>query len=203
MNRGDHGIVNFDEGFPAMGMDGRGTMSRYPVSRESAEDEARSLIMSEWADRGLPIDPTYIAKQVGVSVFEVDLAGDIDAMLKYYRGGSTPAIFVNPRTSLNRKRFSVAHELGHFVLNSRLDPEGGILKTDTFYRDSNSQTGGDPVEVFANQFAAELLMPSRFVRALAEQGKTDLVMAADFGVSLEALRNRLNTLNIKLDSFTG
>ncbi len=178
-------------------------MSNYSISRESAEDEARSLINSEWAERGLPIDPTYIAKQVGVSVFEVDLAGDIDAILKYYQGGSTPAIFVDPRTSLNRKRFSVAHELGHFVLNSRLDPEGGILETDTFYRDVNSQTGDDPVERFANQFAAELLMPSRYVRSLADQGKTDLVMAADFGVSLEALRNRLNTLKIKLDTFTG
>jgi Zn-dependent peptidase ImmA (M78 family) len=203
MKRVDHGIVNFVVGFPPWEWTDRETMSNYPISRESAEDEAKSLINSEWAERGLPVDPTYIAKQVGVSVFEVDLAGDIDAILKYYRGGSTPAIFVDPSSSLNRKRFSIAHELGHFVLNSRLDPKGGILETDTFYRDGNSQTGDDPVEVFANQFAAELLMPSRFVRSLADQGKTDLVMAADFGVSLEALRNRLNTLKIKLDTFTG
>jgi len=182
---------------------GRETMSNYNISRENAENEAKGLINSEWADRGLPIDPTYIAKQVGVSVFELDLPGDVDAILKYYQGGSTPAIFVDSRSALNRKRFSVAHELGHFVLNTRLHPEDGILETDTFYRDGNSQSGDNPVEVFTNQFAAELLMPSKFVRLLAEQSKTDLVLAADFGVSVEALRNRLNTLKIKLDSLTG
>jgi Zn-dependent peptidase ImmA (M78 family) len=178
-------------------------MSNYNISRATAEEEARNLINSEWADRGLPINPTYIAKQVGVSVFELDLPPKVEAILKYYQGGSTPAIFIDSRTALTRNRFSVAHELGHFVLNSRLHPDGGVLETDTYYRDGNSQMGVDPVEVFANQFAAELLMPSKFVRLLAEQNKTDLVMAADFGVSVEALRNRLNTLNIKLETFAG
>jgi len=182
---------------------GRETMSNYKISRENAEDEAKGLINSEWAERGLPIDPTYIAKKVGVKVFELDLPSEVDAILKYYEGGSTPCIFIDPRSALTRNRFSVAHELGHFVLNSRLHPEGGILETDTFYRDEKSRSGDEPLEIFANQFAAELLMPSKFVRLLVDQNKTDLVLAADFGVSVEALRNRLNALSIKLQSLTG
>ncbi|NNN08716.1 MAG: ImmA/IrrE family metallo-endopeptidase [Acidimicrobiaceae bacterium] len=178
-------------------------MTKFEINRESAELEAQRLIESEWADRGLPVDPTYIARAIGVKVFEMTFPDDVSGLLKYFEGGKTPAIFVNSKTSVSRQRFTVAHELGHFVLNARQNPDDGMLDGDVFYRNGNSSNGTDPVEVFANQFAAELLMPRRFVQLLVNSKKSDLVLAADFDVSVAAMNNRLDNLKIKLEKVAG
>jgi Zn-dependent peptidase ImmA (M78 family) len=178
-------------------------MGTFEITRENAELEAQKLIDSEWADRGLPIDPTFIARAIGVKVFDMDLEQGISGMLKYFEGVNTPAILVNSRDSNSRKRFSVAHELGHFVLNERLSPNRERVANDVYYRDGNSSTGTDSVEIFANQFAAELLMPRRFVQLLVSAHKVDLVLAADFGVSVEAMNHRLDNLKIKTETVSG
>jgi Zn-dependent peptidase ImmA (M78 family) len=171
-------------------------VTSFKLSRDHAEHEAESLIQSEWAGRGLPIDPAYIARQLGAEVYEMHLAETVDGMLKYYQDGTFPAIFVNEETAPPRKRFTIAHELGHVVANIRQNPNGVIDGTDVFYRDPDSRTGKKPIEVFANQFAAALLMPRAFVKALFDSGKSDLVLANDFGVSLQAMTNRLTNLGL-------
>ncbi len=124
------------------------------------------------------------------------LQQEVDAMLKYFEATASPTIIVNKDTAPVRQRFSVAHELGHLILNKRQHPEGGFVESDVFYRDQNSRTADNPTEIFANQFGAALLMPAQFVRTLVGQGKSDLVMAHDFGVSLSALTHRLSNLRL-------
>jgi Zn-dependent peptidase ImmA (M78 family) len=171
-------------------------LPEYTMNRKQAEAEAEALIDSEWSGRGLPIDPSYIARRLGAEVYTVALQDEVDAMLKYFEAGNTPAILVSSSSALVRQRFSVAHELGHFVLNQRLHPEGNFTETDVFYRNPDSSTAKSPAEIFANQFGAALLMPARFVRVLIDSGKSDLIMANDFGVSLEAMGHRLTNLGL-------
>jgi len=174
--------------------------TEFLFTREQAEKEASRLIESEWnvPERGLPVDPIFIAERLGVQVYSMDLKPEVDGMLKFDRVGEPPVIFIPNEAPKNRWRFSVAHELGHFVVQLRNDPSGStdVPETDVFYRDPDSQSAKKPLEVFCNQFAAALLMPENYVRALVAEGKTDLSLAHYFEVSLEAMTIRLKNLGL-------
>ncbi len=80
-----------------------------------------------------------------------------------------------------RKRFSLAHEFGHISMKHDLD-------------DKNAY---ELFEVEANFFAAQLLMPEQIINELRERGKqiTKDCLKNWFGVSEEAAKKRLETLN--------
>ena len=149
---------------------------------------ADSVLLRYWLNDGvlkLPVDPKYIANQIGliVSPFpegKEHLSGEIDK----------DQIFFNSKESATRQRFTVAHELGHF-----------FLQHGHAFRDPNknfSVRSYDPREVAANKFAVELLMPEVAVRFFVEQNKeyNAQVLADRFGVSLVALRFRLENLGL-------
>lgn len=132
-----------------------------------------------------------IARRLGIDVYETKLPKNVSsALIKAY--GEDPTIALSSRDSSNRKRFSCAHELGHFV--SRIDAPEEYEYID--YRDQRSSTGQDQDEVYANSFAAALLMPEHEVRRLKEEGYSEVEMAWGFDVSLEALVNRLSFLRL-------
>jgi Zn-dependent peptidase ImmA (M78 family) len=172
--------------------------TEFDLSREKAEREAERLIESEWEGHGLPINPVYIAKQLGVEVYQMALQQDVDGILKFYEGGKTPVILVPQDAPDTRRRFSVAHELGHLIIYLRRNPGGygPAPETDVFYRNPDSRTATKPEEVWANQFGAALLMPRQYVRALVGEGKSDLALASYFEVSLEAMSHRLDNLGL-------
>jgi len=100
------------------------------------------------------------------------------------------------RQSAGRRRFTIAHELGHWVCQVL---EGRWQPVYCRVADVQADVGAGPVrpstnpplEREANVFAAELLMPEPTVRD--EFSRTDSVetMAAGFGVSAEAMHWRL------------
>ena len=95
-------------------------------------------------------------------------------------------IRVNKLHSKTRQRFSIAHELGHFVYH----------KDDTtFFRGLTS----DNLEYTANRFASELLMPEDQVRQLIDKENVRNVadLADRFGVSSAAMLYRVKELNYK------
>ncbi len=76
-----------------------------------------------WGTRGFPEDPAWIAHQMGLRVLDADLPDNVSgALLK--QTGEDPVILLNRTDSRNRKRFSCAHELGHYasrVMDNRAD----------------------------------------------------------------------------------
>lgn len=99
-----------------------------------------------------------------------------------------PTIEFNSNDAVTRNRFTIAHELGHYVLGHN-----------NVYRDTSlswiDYTGREE-EISANNFAAELLMPEEQIRFYMDQVViTDLnKLARIFMVSLEALLIRLKRL---------
>src|SRR6266702_2240112 len=76
-------------------------------------------------------------------------------------------IGVNALHHPNRQRFSAAHELAHHKLHEQeirkavhVDKGFRVL-----LRDDVSSQGIDPLEIEANAFAAELLMPQEFMKS--------------------------------------
>jgi Zn-dependent peptidase ImmA (M78 family) len=166
-------------------------------SRAQAEKEARDLLQRTWAadleSCPLPIDAFYIASQLQLEVVAVPLEPDVSGMLMKNSADEPPVIFVNSRDHLNRQRFSAAHELGHYFERTRA-PGGDTSWGYIDRRGPSASEGRDPSEIHANAFAAELLMPAERVRSLRRTGTSLSRMAAEFGVSTQAMSNRVDNL---------
>ena len=137
-----------------------------------------------------PVDVVSIAKELGIRVWEMhDLASGISGQIwpDMLNGGSSGfSIGVKADEPRYRKRFTVAHELAHYILHrSRLD--GGIYE-DIMYRGGLSTRE----ETQANQMAADILMPFSLISRLIDEGADSLVKLANgLQVSKAALKIRL------------
>lgn len=134
--------------------------------------------------RSYPIKVAALARDLGLVVREVDMTDDVSGSLK--REGGAWVIRVNRRHAKVRQRFTVAHEIAHFLLHR--DKINQSLTDDTFYRSSLS----DSIEWEANRLAADILMPWHLVRVATERGSRDpQSLALEFGVSEAAMAIRL------------
>lgn len=146
-----------------------------------------------------PVDLDAIAVSLGVEIRLFDLKADVSGIL--YRDGDRRIIVVNKEHSTERQRFTIAHELGHLMLH-----KGQPVHVDEGFRinlrDRRSATAEDVEEVEANAFAADLLMPAKWLRADVEQQFIDLAddaamsaLAKRYGVSTQAMAYRLAALS--------
>jgi len=105
-------------------------------------------------------------------------------------------IGVNSSEAPVRQRFTIAHEIGHFILHPRKDAF-------VDYRKESVKGEGRPLsERHADMFAAALLMPRKMLlrdfRRIAKDGYTEEItatLAKQYAVSEEAMRFRLINLN--------
>ncbi|KTR41661.1 hypothetical protein NS263_04070 [Curtobacterium oceanosedimentum] len=161
--------------------------------REAALD----VLAQYWADNdgqvNFPVDPVRIAHALGVEVVRANLEEDVSGLLVKEPHAENARIFLNRRDHERRQRFTCAHEIGHLTRRgASADERIGYVDS----RDTLSSAGTDPEEVWANAFAAELLMPAVAVRTLWAQGKSVPKVARTFGVSEEAMQYRLAKLRL-------
>lgn len=143
---------------------------------------------------GIPIDPVQIARSLGINVFASKLDNSLSGMIAKLGADGDVNIFVNSEHAAVRQRFTTAHELGHYFAKQEL-PDADVA-TYIHRRDSLSACGTNSEEIFANQFAAELLMPAAEVRRLKSVGFDLMALASRFNVSLDAMTLRLKNLSI-------
>lgn len=91
-----------------------------------------------------------------------------------------------------RRRFTIAHEIGHWVCQVR---EGRVAEI-LCRPDPSLARQADPREREANVFAAELLMPAAEVRRLVADGLPEAELLERFGVSGPAMAWRLFNLGL-------
>lgn len=126
---------------------------RYKAAERVAEKK-----LTEWGIASLPIDPIAIAKEkLGILVTpKPNTANGVSGMLVRHRNtfGILYATHIN---SEGFQRFSVAHEIGHYVLDGHIDyilPDG-----DGEHISKAGFVSNDSYELEADSFAAALLMP--------------------------------------------
>lgn len=125
---------------------------------------------------------------VKVSSLSVGISGEIRPI---DRPGADFIIRVNRHEHKNRQRFTIAHELSHFLLH--LDKIGEGIADNGLYRSQLSSQ----IEAEANKLAADILMPWNVIQEkLAEYSNFDVEdriekIATDLGVSTIALNIRL------------
>lgn len=105
--------------------------------------------------------------------------------------GETPCLAVARALLPGRLRFTLAHEWGHLALFHHRHPEPGIEAVARRLREGNVlQVNLDPIEVEANAFAAELLLPEAFFRRDWTCTPEPRRLAARYEVSEAAVRWR-------------
>ena len=116
--------------------------------------------------RDIPVDLNLLCKKYDIDLIETSELEDNISGLLYFKNNKFK-ILVNQNHSSLRKRFTIAHELGHFFLhreerflNILEESEKNNKPELAFFRDKNSSLGLDSKEIEANKFAAELLIPS-------------------------------------------
>jgi hypothetical protein len=157
------------------------------VSVREAEQDARQLLEASWwweedAPGALPVDPFEVARDLGLTVQFRALAPDESGHIVIPKPGSGPVVI-----TLN----SFDHPIGHYIRRRR---QGGQGEEFIDYRDTLAGLGRDPEEIYANQFAAALLMPARLVQRYRHEGAERL--ARRFGTSEQAMEVRLRNLGL-------
>lgn len=177
-----------------------------PSNEENADLADRvKKILSTFAVRTPPVPVDRIAKGLGAQLRFSPLDDELSGMI--YISEGTPIIGINSLHHPNRQRFSIGHEIGHLVLHRGLI--SGKVHVDKEFRvqlprlnrDATSALGTEKIEIEANRFSAELLMPTAwFVQALTtkpfdidNEGPLDEI-ARKFRVSRQALDFRIRNL---------
>lgn len=184
-------------------------MTTRPVGIKKASQAATAMV-EKYGVAQPPVPVHKIIENEGLRVVYERLPSDTSAVLVRHADGER-LIGVNASHSPTRQRFSLAHELGHALLHfTSAPPENGDAVVDrpleVLFRDGVASLGTSKVEVDANTFAAELLMPRKLVERsfrelLAERPRFDLdasiaELARDFEVSTQAMTYRLVNLHL-------
>ncbi len=166
--------------------------------RELIKSQVQKLLKAGRIHRP-PVRVQFLARNLGIKVRYEPFEREISGVL--YRDKESTIIGVNALHHKNRQRFTVAHEIGHYVLH-KID-----VHVDKGYqfilRDSASSQATDALEIEANQFAAELLMPAHMLRKDVREYLKDLEdesnlqkLAAQYEVSAQAMAFRLANLQL-------
>lgn len=127
------------------------------------------------------------AARLGVEIVEAALEG---ATAQLVRAGTRTMIIVAERvTDPAARRFSIAHELGHLLLQHPSHDPRHLCTPHAHARDHETE---------ANAFAAELLMPAQMLHRACEVSPVDLEVprriAREYNVSILASARRFTEL---------
>ena len=151
-------------------------------------------LLKEHRIRSAPVPVAEIAKSLGAEVHYEPAEDDLSGFLYRDRKHKRSVIGVNAQHHPNRQNFTAAHELGHFLLHD-FDDVHVDRQFKVWLRSAASSQGTDIEEKEANLFAAEFLMPARFLEKDVEEiGEFDLLderviqrLADEYGVSAQAM----------------
>lgn len=176
---------------------------RIKLDRRICEVRAKEILRSTEVQRH-PVQVDRIAKEHGIKIRYEPLDDELSGMI--FIKDNHAVIGVNAHHTPNRQRFTIAHELGHYFLHTDILRQGAHVDTvvTMLQRHQGTALGAMNIEIEANQFAAELLMPKQLIHDYLNAegpGSTaepdDAViesMAKAFKVSTTALAIRLATV---------
>lgn len=170
-----------------------------PANLSRLEIEARALeILRAHRVETLPIDPVTLASRQGIKVHNAKFSDQSLSGMVAKRGQDV-TILVNQSDPPFRKRFTIAHELGHIYLHLLTDGDFVDAQVDLFRETADATDTPSPerlMEIQANQFAAGLLMPASAVGRHFEANPRVSDLARIFNVSEEAMGFRLSRLGL-------
>lgn len=163
-----------------------------------AVEQIRSLaeMVSDRLDYKPDTQSLYkIIKKLGGEIVSID-GNDAINKSSYIKvsKNNTFSIFLSCGNFPLRERYTIAHELGHFVLHSRC----GQVPIVANHSDNSEDDLSDGAEFEAHEFACAFLVPQKYLsKVILENGRDPLTVAAYFLVPLPIAQKRINDLNKK------
>ncbi len=137
-----------------------------------------------------PVPLVSIANALGYTVFDFQINQNnrhISGAVLYEQ----KKILLNPTELPSRRNFTLAHEIGHIVLDGPAQ-KGSVIDT----RNDILQPPLNTRECDANEFAAELLMPATEFRSQWEKTRSVVSLSDYFNTSISATIVRLERLGL-------
>lgn len=177
----------------------------YYINLNMTYDDIKSIANEQYNSAGglIPVPVVDIAKKLGLAIYEIDMpkiegvvpsGALIPNTIKDDEGKIIPngwTILINEKETHTRKRFTIAHEIGHFLIHKDKAFIDNFSSGEIFYR-----TGNSIQEKEANYFAANLLMPEDKVKEIWKLSSGPAEMADKFDVSEISMTFRLTNLNL-------
>ena len=143
--------------------------------------------------KSAPVDVFKIANELGIMVRKA-ASKKFSGLI--FRKNETAFIAISSNESSVRQRFTVAHELGPYIMHPNKE-------TFIEFRDNEENIKRDRNEIQANQFAAALLMPKKMIEKdvktfedMEVTENTIKILASKYDVSEQAMTYRLINLNL-------
>lgn len=135
-----------------------------------------------------PLDVDRLAECCGIRLYEDTFDGFLGL---WFKVGDAHAIVLDDRQIPTRRRFTLAHELGHACIPRHAKS----LSLRCLAADLSGADSGNTTEREANEFAAELLAPRHLVDPMLKTGSVSLAkgqeIADRFDISLTAGARRV------------
>lgn len=145
-------------------------------------------VLSEHIGKKIEIledDLTFLSKKSGINDEISGLTFFSEKENKFY-------IVIEKKDLPFRKRFTIAHELGHIYMNDIKDGKSILFRSTC---ENDGQFSPNFLnEQKANAFASEILMPTNELSLLLKLDLTLEEIADLFGVSYKALRNKISKI---------
>ncbi len=156
--------------------------------RENLEDlTSRILINNDMYN--IPVDPIKIAKTYDIEVYQGELDNKIAGAIRYYKENNKFKILVNKKDSMVKKRFTIAEELGYYILY-----EEKLKKEEIHVNLIDKIINKEEKEV--EYFAGALLVNKTLLENVYNSNSTILELAQLFKVSISSMTLRLNILGL-------
>jgi len=136
-----------------------------------------------------------IVYERGLIIRECPMVGS-EARLLCGLGKPIISVSSSPTINPQRRRFSIAHELGHFELHRGKNLIHNCTPRDIHESQSNSTTND---EIEANQFASAFLIPARFVERPFSEKEPSFTLISEWAKRLDT---SLTSTALRFTSFT-
>jgi Zn-dependent peptidase ImmA (M78 family) len=167
-------------------------MERTTYTRHQITERVTQILSENYFDTP-PVDMRKLLENYGIVIHERTFPlkhANISGFVTFADDDKTAPVFViNKSDSNDRKKFTLAHEFGHWILHKQElidDPALSIL-----YKSPLGSETTDQIEIEANQFAAQLLVPDAMLRAEHEntsEHKKDLAEKFKVGEDIIGFR---------------
>ena len=153
------------------------------ADKNRAKQKAKEIIKKYGIEEPI-VEVFDIAKREGLQIKFVEMTDDLVDVAGFL---NDKVIYVNELDPPYRQTFTVAHELGHYLLHNPNE-------SDVLYR-YQKFNGASQIEREANYFAACLLVPKKMLNKVMKEYNLDkgdeYYLSRLFGVSKEMMRYRL------------
>ncbi len=157
------------------------------INEKLEELTSRILINNDMYN--IPVDPVKIAKTYDIIVYEGELDNKVAGAIRYYKEKDKFEILVNKNDSKVKQRFTIAEELGYYILY-----EEKLKKEEIHIQLIDKEISEEEKEV--DYFAGALLINKILLENVYSINSTILELAELFKVSVSAMTVRLNLLGL-------